>query len=138
MFENIFKSHGHMSEKDLLLVIIQNQHSIMGQNALEFHLLNSKIDQIMSTQEELAAQLTDQATKLDGLTTQVVKIGTETKGLQDAIAALNGEIGNQDVVSPALQAAADAVTAKLASLTTAVQAVDDSVPDAPAPVPPTV
>lgn len=87
----------------------------------------------MSTQDELTAQLADQASKLDGLTTQVVKIGTETKGLQDAIATLTAEIGNQGTVSPALQAAADAVTAKLASLTTAVQAVDDSVPDAPAP-----
>lgn len=99
---------------------------------LEFHLLKEQNKKIIMNQEELAQQLTDQGAKLDGLTTQVTKIGTETKGLQDAIALLNGEIGNQDTVSPALQAAADAVTAKLVTLTTAVQAVDDSVPDAPA------
>lgn len=121
-----------MSEKDLLLTVIANQHSILGQLASEFHFLNSKFSQFMATQEQLAQQLADQGATLDGLTTQVTKIGTETKGLQDAIAVLNGEVANQDNVSPALQAAADAVTAKLATLTTAVQAVDDSVPDAPA------
>lgn len=90
----------------------------------------------MGTQEDLAAQLTAQGEQLDALTTKVVKIGTETKGLQDAIAVLQGEIANQGTVSPALQAAADNVTAKLAALTTAVQAVDDSVPDAPVANPP--
>ena|GEM_PF-3908510 len=55
----------------------------------------------MKTQEQLAQQLANQSTQLDGITAQVGKIGT-------------------DNVSPALQAAADLVDQKIATLADAV------------------
>ena len=89
MFDNIFKSHGQMSEKDLLLTVIQNQHIIMGQNALEFHFLKSKIDNLM-TKAEFIQGITD-------LKTEVVGIGTKVDALETAINNA-GDVIPQEVV----------------------------------------
>lgn len=85
----------------------------------------------MSTQEQLAQQLADQGAAIDAIIAEVGKVSIETQSLQALVATLNQEIANQANVSPALQAAADAVTAKLGTLAAHVKAVDDLVPDAP-------
>lgn len=70
MFLDIFKSHGHMSEKDLLLQILQNQHLMQGQIALEFHYLKSKIEQLM-TKAEFIQSITDLKTEVGTVSTKV-------------------------------------------------------------------
>lgn len=89
MFLDIFKSHGHMSEKDLLLAILQNQHGAMGQNALEFHYLKSKIEQLI-TKAEFIQGITD-------LKTEVTGIGTKVDALETAINNA-GDVIPQEVV----------------------------------------
>lgn len=84
---------------------------------------------IMSTQQELAAQLTAATEVITTLQQQVGKIGTETNGLKDAIAALETQIGNQSSVAPELQAAFDNLKTSVDSLSVAVQGVDDEVTD---------
>lgn len=71
----------------------------------------------MATQDELAQALND-------LTATVTKIGTETKALIDNVATLTTELNNAGTVSPAVQTALDALTAR-------VNIVDGLVPDAP-------
>lgn len=121
MFDNLKRDHGDKPDRDILLLILAEQL-----------IINQKLDKIMSTQTELAQQLTDQGAQIEALTTQVQKIGAEEAGLQKAVADLTAELANQENVSPALQAAADAVTAKLANLSAAIKGVDDQVPDSPA------
>ena len=81
--------------------------------------INRKADKIMATQAELAAQLNDLGVELG-------KIGTETQSLLDKIEELGKIIAAGGDVTPELQAAFDAVKAQ-------AQAVDDKVPDVPAP-----
>lgn len=83
--------------------------------------IHSKIIQIMATQAELAQAVNQ-------ISTQVGKIKDETSGLQQKITDLENAVGNQDNVSPELQAAVDALKAQ-------VQVVDDLVADVPAPPP---
>lgn len=78
--------------------------------------INWKLDKIMATEAELAAQLQDN-------TAQIQKIGTETRSLLDKVQQLLDQIASAQV-SPELQAAADGVKAQL-------QVVDDLVPDNP-------
>ncbi len=70
----------------------------------------------MATQQELTVQLTK-------INAQLVKIGTETSKLLQAITDLQAAVANAPV-SPELQAAVDAVAAQ-------AKVVDDMVPDAP-------
>lgn len=79
---------------------------------------------IMTTKEELTAQLEAQATKIEALTTQTAKVGTEVQALKDAIANSGG------TVDPAIVAAADRVGAAIGGLSTALQGVDEMNPDA--------
>jgi methylaspartate ammonia-lyase len=76
-------------------------------------------EQIMATQAELAQSLTD-------LTTQVNKIGDESKATLQKVTDLETALANSasagQVVSPEVQAAFDALKAS-------VQAVDDLVPN---------
>ncbi len=88
-----------------------------------------RLELIMSTQQELAAQLTAATEVITTLQQQVGKIGTETNGLKDAIAALETQIGNQSSVAPELQAAFDNLKTSVDSLSVAVQGVDDEVTD---------
>lgn len=74
-----------------------------------------KLDKIMSTQDEITAQLEVQAT-------HIKKIGDETRSLITKIEELLEIIRNGEV-KPELQAAVDAVGEQL-------QIVDDLVPDA--------
>lgn len=78
---------------------------------------NQKLEKIMATQAELAAQLRDLGTELG-------KIGGETTTLLQKISDLEAQIANLDNVTPELQAAFDAVKQQ-------AQTVDDLVPDAP-------
>lgn len=80
--------------------------------------INAKLDHIMATQAELAQTL-------NGLTTQVAKIATEsTKSLQ-LITDLQAQIAAGDTVSTELQASVDALAAQ-------IKTTDDLIPDAPA------
>lgn len=74
---------------------------------------------IMTTQQELAQQLT-------GITTQLEKIGAESATTLEKVAALEQALADAGNVTPELQAAFDALKAQ-------VQIVDDLVPDAPQP-----
>lgn len=80
----------------------------------EFHSLIKKVDHIVTTQTELAAQLTalkDQLSKASGEITA-------------KIAALEDAVNNAGSVTPEVEAA-------LADAKAAAQALDDIVPDAP-------
>ena len=78
MFDNIFSSHKHMSEKDLLLKILHNQDVIMGQIASEFHLLNTKIDKIMGQFEDFTAALDKLDTDIAAVATELASIVNQT------------------------------------------------------------
>lgn len=78
--------------------------------------INWTLETIMSTQDEIIAQLQAQSTHIQ-------KIGDETRSLLTKVQELL-DIINSGEVKPELKAAADAVDAQL-------QIVDDLVPDAP-------
>jgi uncharacterized protein YicC (UPF0701 family) len=106
-------------------------------NHLTLHL--HKLEKlIMSTQEELATQLTAVNTNLSNILTQLSKVSTEvrnaTQAQLDAILALQGQLANGQL-SPEAQAALDAVVATTEQLTASVQSLDDINPDTPAPEP---
>jgi len=91
---------------------------------------------IMSTQEELATQLTAVNTNLSNIMTQLSKVSTEvrnaTQAQLDAITHLQSIIdAGNSTVTPELQAAMDAVIATTDQLTVSVQSLDDINPDAP-------
>lgn len=94
--------------------------------------LNRKADLIMNTQADAAKTLGDVATKLDAIATGVGKISGETTTLVQEVAALTAAAGNEPI-SDELQAAISAVSTRTDSVAAAVKAVDDLVPDAPAP-----
>lgn len=86
----------------------------MQQKILDFlHLITTKIDHTMATQQDAANQLA-------GVSTQLAKANTEIQG---KIAELVEASKNTDT-TPELQAAIDA-------LVPAAQSLDDIVPDAP-------
>lgn len=89
-----------------------NQYSCDDQ---KLNLIISKLDQIMSTQAEIAAGL-------NAATDQLKKIATESSKTLQKVADLEAALNNQSNVTPELQAAFDA-------LKTQVQVVDDLVPD---------
>jgi hypothetical protein len=79
--------------------------------------IHQKLSKIMSTQQEIADGLA-------ALTSQVAKIGEESKVTLQKVIDLEAALANQDNVSPALQSAFDALKAQ-------VTVVDDLIPDAP-------
>lgn len=79
-------------------------------------LLTTKIETVMSTQAEIAAQLNE-------TTAQLQKIATESAATLQKVADLEAALANQSNVTPELQTAFDALKAQ-------VQTVDDLVPDA--------
>ncbi len=81
--------------------------------------LTIKINQIMSTQKEIAEKLT-------ALQAETEKVAAEVKAKLDELAEA---IKNQGNASPEVETA-------LANLTTAVAAVDDLIPDSPPPATP--
>lgn len=84
--------------------------------------IHQKLNTIMATQAELAAQLNE-------VTTQVGKIKTETQATLTKVSELEAALANQDNVSPELQTAFDNLKAQ-------VIAVDELIPDAPVAEPP--
>lgn len=84
--------------------------------------LNKAVKQILMNQAELAAQLA----LVQG---QVAKIGTETAATLQKVADLEAALQNAGTVSPEVASALDALKVQ-------AQAVDDLVPDAPAPTEP--
>jgi hypothetical protein len=81
---------------------------------------------VITLQQELAMNQQELADQLTALGTTVEKIGTETTGLIDAVAALQAALDAAGEVSPEVQAA-------LADVQARVKAVDDLVPDAAPP-----
>lgn len=103
--------------------------------------LVKKVQVIMATQAEVAAELANVTNELTATKDQVAKIGTETSALiakvgdqQTAIDQLTAELQNM-TVTPELQIALANVKAASAAVKSQAQVVDDLVPDAPAPSP---
>ena len=92
-------------------------HNDFGSLLESFLSIHQKLDKIMSTQTELAAQV-------QAISAQVSKIGEESKVTLQKVIDLETALANQDNVSPELQAAVDALKKQ-------VQVVDDLVADAP-------
>ena len=128
-----------MSEKDLLLTIIQNQQIIMDQNASEFHFLKTKTEQIMATLADIQAQntaliaaVTAEDTVIDSAVVLITGFGTTLAGLQkqlsDALAS-NDPTATQAVVYVMgttitdINAKKDALAAAVAAGTPAAPAV---------------
>lgn len=78
MFDNIFKSHGHMSEKDILLTILAEVRAARGEFASEFHFLNSKISHIMGQFEDFTAALDKLDTDISAVATELGNIASQT------------------------------------------------------------
>jgi hypothetical protein len=81
------------------------------------HELNAKVETIMATQTELAAELA-------AVTAKVAKIGLETATTLDKVVELEGALVAGGNTSPAVDEALTALKAQ-------VQLVDDLIPDAP-------
>lgn len=77
------------------------------------------------------AKQSEMATDMKAVTAQVAKIGEESKKTLAVVAELQAVIDGLDNVTPELQAAFDALKIQ-------VTAVDDLIPDTPAPPTPTV
>lgn len=84
-------------------------------NTLILHRIQYKVDKIMATQAQLAADLALVAA-------QVAKIGGETQALLQRIADLEAALANSGNLTPEVEAA-------LAALKAQVQIVDDLVAD---------
>lgn len=107
----------------------------------------TRLDQIMATQAEIVAQLKQVSSDLKdtnaavaSLQTEVTKVGSETDNLIKQIADLKAIIDAGGTITQELQdAAADVATqagtvkSGITNVATAVQTVDDKVPDAPTP-----
>lgn len=96
-------------------------------------LILQRLDQIMATQADVAAQLTAQAATLAAQATQVAKIGTETDGLLQKIADLTVAVEQAGNATPEVEAALAAVNDQTLVLQSAITGVDDKVPDAVTP-----
>jgi hypothetical protein len=92
--------------------------------------LNMQMEVLMTNQTELATALAAANTKLDTIIVGVGKVKTETQGLKDQVTTLTAELGDVEL-TPEAQAALDGLNSRIGSLGSAVQDVDDLVPDAP-------
>ena len=88
-------------------------------NAFLLLKLTKKVDELMATQAELV-------TELQAISAAVGKIGTETTATLAKVAELEAALAAAGEVSPAVQAAVDALKAQ-------VEVVDGLVPDSPTP-----
>jgi ABC-type transporter Mla subunit MlaD len=105
---------------------------------------NQQIKSIMETQQELAAALNAAKEQIESLTLSVqtanagiVKIGTETDGLIDAVNKLTEQLGNQGGLSEEVKSAIAGVQTAIAAASEAVaetrsnvEVVDAKVTDA--------
>lgn len=111
----LLEKHNHFHFHFDLGAAFQSLHSKIDQQSAMIEannkLINSKLDNIMGTQKDAAAQLNTVAD-------QLAKVRSEVEALKEAAQ-------NATNVDPELQAAIDRVA-------TAVQGVDDLNPDAPA------
>jgi len=96
-----------------------------------FNRLDAIEKRIIMNQSELVSALTAAAAAAQSQSDIVSKISAETSALLFAIAQLQQELANLGTTSPEVDAALVALDAASASLTTALRAVDDKVPDAP-------
>jgi len=87
-------------------------------------------DTLMASQAELLTALTTANDSITSIGAGVDKIGTETEGLQKAVADLTAALGNVQT-TPEVDAALATLQASVASVASRVKAVDDLVPDAP-------
>lgn len=86
----------------------------------------------MATQAELVTAVQEQTVLIQAIGTGITKIGSETDTLILRVKELSDALANGDTVSPELQSAFDALASQVAAVSTAVKAVDEKVPDAPA------
>jgi hypothetical protein len=101
---------------------------------ITWHTLFKRLDEIEQritmNQTELAAALTLAAAAAQSQAEIVGKISAETTALLDAIAVLQAELKNAGNTTPEVDAALAALGAATDSLTAALRAVDEKVPDA--------
>lgn len=95
-------------------------------------LLNSKLDRIIMTNDELLAAVQAANANLDAAKAVVDKIAGETTGLVTEVQTLKDLLAASGAPSPELQAAVDALSARVVTLQASLASVDGLVPD-PAP-----
>jgi len=95
-------------------------------------LINSKLDRILMTNDELLAAVNAANANLDAAKAVVDKIAGETTGLVTEVQTLKDLLAAAGNPPPALQAAVDALSARVVTLQSALSTVDGLVPDAPA------
>lgn len=106
MYEDIFTSHGHMSEKQIGLATLAEVRMARAEQASQFHFLNSKINNLMSA-------ATDLQTLVDQLTASQAGLKTSLDTIKTGVATIVAGI-------PAGGMTADEVAALKTSLTTAL------------------
>ena len=90
-------------------------------------------EQVMDAQDAIAQTINEATAKLELVTTQLVKVGTESSATLQKVSDLETVVASMGgSVSPALQAAVDALKLQAQKTQDAAQAVDALVPDAPA------
>lgn len=80
MFEDIFTSHGHMSEKDMLLTLIAEGRQARAEQASQFHFLNTKINKIMGQFEDFSAALDKVDAGVQGVAAELAAIAGAPQG----------------------------------------------------------
>ena len=95
-------------------------------------LINSKLDRILMTNDELLAAVNTANANLDAAMAVVAKISDETTGLVTEVQTLKDLLAAAGAPSPELQAAVDALSARVVTLQSSLATVDGLVPDAPA------
>ena len=91
--------------------------------------INKRLEKIMANQQEAIAALQSANEKLGAAEGRLGKVLTETQSLKAEIQRLNDAASGQ-TITPELSAAIAAISARSDSLSAAVGAVDDEVPDA--------
>lgn len=105
MYEDIFTSHGHMSEKDMLLTLIAEGRQARAEQASQFHFLNTKINKIMGQFEDFSAALDKLDTDISGVAAELAAIGSQTPTgalTADQAATLLARIGGEQTKLEAL------------------------------------
>jgi len=133
----------HLIEALHRLTLALEADVVERRNDRHLHNIEHKLDKIIMTQAEVTAQLNAATTAIaaigtavDSAVVEINKVGTETDASLKLITDLQNAINNQTDASPELVAAAAAlatqvgvVAASAASAQTAIQAVDDKIPD---------
>lgn len=87
----------------------------------------------MATQKEIADSLTALTLVMQGVGDEVTKVAGETDKSLQQIADLTAAINSGGNASPEVVDALAALTTSVTNVKTGLQAIDDKIPDAPAP-----